>query len=493
MVVKTFVSAFLGRGRAPVLFWLFTAMTAGAILMSLELTGFRLYAPYFGYSIYVWGGMISTMMLALAAGYWLGGRLADRAEDDSALFMTIVFSAAYQLVILLSARLFLPALADMGDLSGVIGATLIIFVPSMTALAAAGPMIIRLCTLNRAVGSAAGRVYALSTAGSIAGILATSFVLVPRFGTEATLKLLCAATFLAGAAGLSRRRSVFTAAILIPVPLISSVTGLGWSRGALWAEESPYNLVRVVRRGNERFLQLNNSSSVQTVQADAGPSGYYYDAFALGPLFTPGRRMLVLGMGGGASIHAARITAPDIDIDAVEIDAKVVEAAWRWFGIRESNRLRIHVADARRWLARTRSVYDLVELDLYQGGPYIPFYLATREFFQLVSSRMSSDGVVMMNVFDAGPKHELVFAVGATLQRVFPSVMAIRTQSANYLLVAFRRKTSQQTVRAVLTRAPQFLDRWREIQPMAPPPGAPCFTDDLAPIEQITHRMLRFR
>jgi predicted membrane-bound spermidine synthase len=353
-------------------------------------------------------------------------------------------------------------------------------------------MVIRLCSSGSAVGSAAGRVYALSTAGSIGGILATSFVLLPRLGTEATLKLLCGATFLAGAAGLLRRRSLFSAAVLIPVPLMSSLPGLDWSRGALWMDESAYNLVRVVRRGNERLLELNNSSSVQTVQAAGGFSGYYYDAFALGPLLTPGRRMLVLGMGGAASIHATRITAPDIDVDAVEIDRKVVETASRWFDIRESSRLRIHIADARSWVAHDRGVYDLIEVDLYQGGPYIPFYLATEEFFHLVSGRMANHGVLMMNVFDAGPERELVFAVAATLRRVFPSVMSVRTQSANYMLVAFRQKVQPRTVRASLAGAPRMLCRYREMHDLVPPSGTPWFSDDRAPIEEITRRMLQY-
>src|SRR5882724_800758 len=69
-------------GPAAVTHWLVTAMLAGAVMMSLELVAFRLYAPYFGYSIYVWGTMISVVMAALAVGYPLGGRLADRLRED---------------------------------------------------------------------------------------------------------------------------------------------------------------------------------------------------------------------------------------------------------------------------------------------------------------------------------------------------------------------------------------------------------------------------
>lgn len=467
-----------------------TAAAAGAVLMSLELAAFRLYAPYFGYSIYVWGSMISIVMAALAAGYSLGGRLADRAHSDGPLYAVMLFSAAHQFVILFTARLFLPALARYGDFTGVAIATVIVFAPSMAALAAVGPVAVRACSRADAIGSAAGRVYALSTAGSMAGILATSFVLLPRVGTDATLRILCAATFLLSVPAFARRRGI-AAACFLPIACVSNLPGLDWSRGAVWSAESAYNLVRVVQRGSERVLLLNNNGSVHSVRAETGLTGYYYDAFALGPLVAPAHRMLVLGMGGGASIHATRMTAPDIDIDAVEIDSKVVEAAARWFDITASDRLRIHNDDARRWLARNQGAYDLLEVDLYQGGPYIPFYLATEEFFRLVSVHMTRHGAVMMNVFDAGPKRELLFAIAATLKRVFPSVMVVRTQDANYMLFAFTRTRLAASVRESLWNAPAGLDRYREITAVDPPEGTRWFTDDCAPIEEVTRRMLR--
>ena len=68
--------------------------------MALELVAFRLYAPYFGYSIYVWGSMISVVLLALAIGYGLGGRLAEQCDSDLMLHAFIFFSALYQRLII---------------------------------------------------------------------------------------------------------------------------------------------------------------------------------------------------------------------------------------------------------------------------------------------------------------------------------------------------------------------------------------------------------
>ena len=83
---------------------------------------------------------------------------------------------------------FLPALAGMGEFTGTTLATLLIFALPMTALASACPFVIRLLAHGDRVGSAAGAVYALSTVGSIAGVLATTYWLVPTFGTQATMR-----------------------------------------------------------------------------------------------------------------------------------------------------------------------------------------------------------------------------------------------------------------------------------------------------------------
>src|SRR5579859_4866587 len=120
--------------------------------MSLEMVAFRLYAPYFGYSIYVWGTMICVVMLALVCGYFLGGRLADSARPNRHLFAAIFGSAAWQLLILWLLRPLLTALAERGEVAGVVLATLAIFAPPMIGLAATGPILVRLCAAEGRVG-----------------------------------------------------------------------------------------------------------------------------------------------------------------------------------------------------------------------------------------------------------------------------------------------------------------------------------------------------
>lgn len=484
--------------RAQVVLWLVTATLTGGVIMGLELLGFRLYSPYFGYSIYVWGSMIAVVMAALAAGYGLGGWLADRSRNDIPLYLTILASGIYQLAIVYTADHLLTSLETAGVFTGTILASLIIFVPPMTALATTSPFVIKLLARSGRVGSSAGKVYALSTVGSIAGVLLTSFFLIPSWGTHATLQVLCAVSVGIGVAGLMARRSYGLLAILVLVLLAASPAPKPLFF-EIWRAESVYNEVRVLHYGGYLCLALNDLRLSHTTFKDNSVwSGYYQDVFVLGPVLVHRPRLLVLGMGAGGSIRMTRFADPNAHVDAVEIDPLVVEAAQRFFGLpRNARWLQVHIADARPWLARDVNTYNLVHVDLYQGGPYIPFYLATEEFFRLVRSHMSQDSLLMTNVFDAGKNRELLFSTVATLKRVFPTVLVYSDVPMSYMLFAFPERRSLVSVRAELERAqgdPGIVHMAQAaasgIAELEPPSDALAFTDNLAPIEPMTRRML---
>jgi len=467
--------------------------------MAQELVAFRLYAPYFGYSMYVWGSMISVVMAALALGYGIGGWGADRSETDLPIYVTIAGSAVYQLGVLFTFHWMLPIFAREEDFTGTVLATLVVFAPSMTAMAAVSPFIIRLMAQSGHIGSIAGKIYALSTVGSIGGILITSFFLVPRFGTRKTLEVIFVASALTGVAGLARKTAVTVLAFVVILATARIVPVATWPASTIWAEESLYNLVRVVRSGDRLILKLNDEGGVHTIRNEStGWTGQYYDDFALGPLLVPAHRLLVLGMAGGGSIVATRSTAPEVEIDAVEIDAKVVEAATRFFGMNADDKsLHIHIADARPWLAKSREKYDVVHVDLYQGGPYIPFYLITVEFFQTIRAHMSDDGLLMMNLFDMSKDHELLLSVVATLKTVFPSVAVLPVGKRNFMVLGFSRETPITEIRGrldsfagspVVKRMARIAKE--RVTELDVPPETIVFTDDFSPIERMTRRML---
>jgi len=480
--------------------WIATSTFTGAIVMAMELTALRLYAPYFGNSIYVWGSAISVVMMALALGYGLGGWLADRSASDAALYVSILGCGAYQIVVLFVLVALLRKLLGSGDFWGPVLATVLIFGVPITVLAMTSPFVVRLLVRAGHVGLTVGSVLGLSTAGSIAGTLGTSFFLVPRLGTRTTLELLCAFSIAIGIAGLASRAK--WALLLIPMLAVPFVVPKGKPFARfLWSSESPYNRIMVFENKGLRWLVLNDPHYFATiVRVDSLDSGYYLDEFALGPVIVPATNLVVLGLGAGRSVQVSRQVAPGLEIDAVEIDSQVVDVAERFFGLsRADAKLHVHIADARPWLARQSGKYDLAYVDLFQGGPYVPFYLTTVEFFELVRSRMTERGALILNVYDPSPSKELLNAIGASLRRVFPSIEALPRKDENFVVLAFPQKHAASDTVARLKQFEgaawiQDMARKRaaDVMEFEPAAGAVVFTDDLAPIEELTRRVLRF-
>lgn len=479
------------RGRRVLL--LAAAFLSGAVAMSLEIAAARLLAPYLGSSLQVWGCVISVILGAMAFGYGLGGRAADRWPGRAVVFSAILASGGLQTAALLAAHPLLRSLGGWTEEAAAVAAIAMLFGPPTLLLAGVGPGVVRVLARDR-VGTTAGLVGALGAAGSIAGVLLTSFVLLPQFGTRATLQGLAATTLALGAAGLAARRAaVLGLAVAAALPLASTQA---FPARTVWAGESLYHVVQVVDLGPLRGLVLDQEEALHTaIDPRGGPTGRYWDDFAMGPLLTRGPKVLALGMGAGASVRAVRLADPMADVDAVEIDPVVVRVAAERFGAAPGPRLRVHVGDARRFLAASGDSWDVVQADLFRGGPDIPAHLVTREFFGLVRERLRPGGVAMVNVFDLAPGHPLLASVAATVSAVFPSVYVRSRDEMNHVLVAFAEARELAQVRDALATAPPAVAGIafafaREVRSWPLPPGALVLTDDRAPVEDLTRRMV---
>jgi spermidine synthase len=119
------------------------------------------------------------------------------------------------------------------------------------------------------------------------------------------------------------------------------------------------------------------------------------------------QRVLMIGLGGGAFTSLLRRHFPELWIDAVEIDPVVVEAAKGFFGVREDERFQIHIVDGADFVKSAPGTYDLVFLDAYSGEG-IPRKLASPAFFDAVKARVSTDGVVVANLWRPGGRQQAV-------------------------------------------------------------------------------------
>ena len=239
----------------------------------------------------------------------------------------------------------------------------------------------------------------ISTVGSIVGTFLSAIVTIPLIGTQRTMLGSAVILVLAAALLLGSRwhlLTVFVAGLLfVPAGEIKASPGL------LFETESAYQYIQIVERSDgSRALKLNEGVAVHSVwHRDSVLTGGVWDTFLLVPplLDRPVERMLVIGNAGGTIARAYGELYPGVEIDGVEIDPEVSEAARRYMGLGDNPRLDVITADGRPYLELTDNRYDIVVVDAYHQ-PYIPFYLATREFFEAVGEHLRPGGVIALNV-----------------------------------------------------------------------------------------------
>jgi spermidine synthase len=465
---------------------------AGTGTLAVEISASRLLAPYYGSSTIVWANLIGLVLLALSLGYWLGGKLADRRPSGRLLGRLVLAAGAYVAVLPFVTRPILDVAASgLDELSAgaVIGsffATLVLFAPPVFVLGMVSPFAIRLAldTVGSA-GEVAGRLYALSTAGSLLGTFLPALLTIPLVGTQRTLigsaaVLAAASAPLLGGRGLAAAAAV-GALLAVPPGVVKASEGR-----ILHEHESRYQFVQVVERDGVRRLYLNEGVAVHSVyRPDTVLTGGEWDALLAIPalLDREPRSLAVLGNAAGTVARAYGVYWPRVQIDGVEIDPAVSEAGRRWFGMGENPRLRVVDADARPFLRRTDRRYDLIFVDAYHQ-PYVPFYLATREFFELAESRLTPGGLLALNVATVPGDRRLRDELAGTVAAVFPEVRVWPALRFNHFVIGLTRPLRS------LRPVPVLGDRLEDQLSGPVAASATPWTDDRAPVEWVTDRMI---
>jgi spermidine synthase len=471
---------------------------AGTGTLATEIAASRLLAPYFGSSTVVWANLIGLVLAALAVGYWLGGRLADRRPDPRLLGLIVLGAAVYVALIPFVTGPILDAGAraldrvEAGAVAGSFFGTLFIFVPPVLLLGMVSPFAIRLAIEDVAsAGQVAGRLYALSTAGSLLGTFLPALVTIPLVGTQRTFLGSAAVLALSASVLLGRRYLLVALAVLalaaIPPGAVRAEPGL------VHEEESLHQFIRVVERDGVRRLYLNEGVAVHSVwREDSVLTGGVWDSFLALPalLDEEPARVAILGNAGGTVARAYGEFHPQAAIDGVEIDPAVTDVGERLFGMRENPRLETYDQDARPFLRRTPHRYDLILVDAYHQ-PYVPFYLATRDFFELVRERLRPGGAVALNVATVPGDDRLERALAGTLATVFPEVRTWPVLRFNHIVLGFAKARDERTPREAPDQRLEPLVRLLERQ-LSPPvaPAARPWTDDRAPVEWTIDQMI---
>ncbi len=491
-------------------FLIVLVFVSGMTSLALEMCASRLLGAYFGTSLYIWASLIGLILVYLTVGYFIGGRLADRYPSEEAL-CTITAMAALSTSILpfVSQSILTWSITGLAQvsvsifLSSLLG-TILLFAVPVTLLGLVSPFAIRLATKDIVQsGRVSGSLYAISTCGSILGAFLPVLWLIPTFGVRRTLLIFGALLFAASLWGLRLRwRPAFALVLLALVLPLGPLKDIPY---LIYEQESLYNYIQVTQQPDgTRQLILNEGQAIHSIyypNPDTVLTGWYWDYFLAAPYFNAGfkpqklHRVGIIGLAAGTIAHQFTKVYGPVPIDGVEIDPAIVNVGRKYFDMNEAN-LHVYVQDGRTFLDTTSARYDLVAIDAFQQ-PYIPFQLTTREFFTTIRSHLSSTGVVVLNTAHTTHDYRLVQAFINTMSQVFPSVSTLNVPGTfNTEVMATVQPTSISTFRANLAQfAPTSVmgQVASEVSPVVREGHADrgiVFTDDRAPIEQITDQLL---
>ncbi len=404
----------------------------GMASLGAEIAAARLLAPWFGASTIVWANTIATVLVALSVGYAIGGRLADRNPTLGGLARWVLAAAALlALVPFVSGPFLRLSVQAFDQLSGglfvgsLVGVGVLIAVPVLL-LGMVSPYAVRLkIDAVEDAGRVAGRLYAIGTIGSLTGTFLAALLLIPLVGTQRTFLLFALVLALVTLPALGRPWSIgalvatgIALLLVVPVGATKSVTSSGT---VIWERETEYQYARVIENGDgERFLELNEGQAVHSVyREDQWLMGGYWDSMVALSLAgeQPPERLVNLGSAAGTVARSLNHYFPALAIDAVEIDPDVTEVGRELFGLPDEN-ITTHAADARPWIQAQKGPYDAILVDAYRQ-PYIPFYLTTREFFDVVRDRLAPGGTVSVNVGHVAGNDGLEKVLTATMRASF--------------------------------------------------------------------------
>jgi spermidine synthase len=487
----------------PIRYLYALVFVVGTGSLGAEIAVARLMAPFFGASTIVWANTIGVVLVALSLGYWLGGRLADRDPSLAGLCKMVLAAAVLLAAVPFVARPFFDISVDAldsisaGAFAGSLLAVLVLVAVPVLLLGAASPYALRLAVPDvEHAGRTAGRLYAISTAGSLAGTMLSSLLLIPVIGTQRTFLAFALAIAVAAVAGLGWRFAPVAAAIAAAIAIpVGTVKGSADGE-VIYETETETQYAQVVEEPDgDRVLQLNEGQAIHSIYKPGSYlTGRYWDGLIVLPfaaLERPPERVAILGNAAGTAARMYGHYFPEARVDGVEIDGELTEIGRRFFDLSGPD-LHIHTADARPWLRRAEGDYDVIVVDAYRQ-PYIPFYLTTSEFFELVREKLAPGGAVVVNIGHPEDNDDLERAVAATMATAFPTVIRDPLEDSNTLLLGSERPASKERLLAAIGMLPDDLRNLAAIESQRIGPmlaGGPVYTDDRAPVEWLIDKSI---
>lgn len=416
-------------------------------MLGVEVLSSRILTPYFGVSLYIWASILTVTLLCLAIGYFLGGKLAKNLGEEEAKRCFILFVGIASIALSLSAYSYpfiFPVLMNIHLVAGSLIASVILMAVPLVLFSALNPIVMVLVRSNElAKGDAgAGLVFFVSTLGSVLGVIATAFLLIPLFSNSAGLlayAFAAALTSLPGLWHLDRMRS--TAYRVLSCSVVALVLSMGLlvlelgfpkvrfvtAEGTVWnlleEHHSIFGTIKVVDRvdGDNSVRMYLTDGLIQDMVLPDGRSAVVF-TYAISALLSQyaadARSLLFLGLGAG--VVSQSFPAQSYRTDIVEINPNSLDVAKRYFGFDDANR-NVYVQDARTFVNSCDGRYDAIVVDLFHGDG-VPDYLLSREFFEQIRRCGTNGVVVVMNLLIDNHDQKTKDVILATVASAFAEV-----------------------------------------------------------------------
>ncbi len=512
----------------------FVIFASGALIMVLEMVGARLMAPYLGTSVIVWTSLIGVVLACLAVGAFVGGRLADKNISQATLAKILSgagFGSAFTGLGYAFVGASITTYIDNIYLSAVVAAICLFALPAVF-FGMISPYIIRLRLADISTsGATVGRLYALSTTGSIVGTFLGGFVLISFFpstyillGTSAAMLILALLVALVGRKDKVKKSDILPSIFLLfCLPLVGYTNHITaefmTQNGTPPPIETPHNSIRLSQGINE------HNRPIRYMATDPGyaQSGMYIDKptellfeytqyYSLGTVLFPKAHSILMLGGGGYSVpkwllagHGG-LDGKNLRLDVVELDPGMTRIAKESFGLKDDPRMRIFHTDARRYVNLNTQKYDLVFVDVFNSHYSVPFHMGTIEAGKALRHSVNDSGAILMNVISAfeGENSHILQGIYGALKQSFDKIYIFavrpnlpRTAVQNFMLLALPTSNPQveKAIESMTSESGDFSAPIKEKlasrikQELAQ--NVPPLQDDFAPVEKYAQALLK--
>ncbi len=420
----------------------------GSCVLILEVLANRVLSPYYGTTIFTVSSVIGIVLAALSAGYYFGGRLADRLPRANIFYGLILLSGLSVLLLQFLHLFLLPVFGYSFSMTAgpLVFSALLFFLPALL-LSTLSPFAVALQHARLpqdGIGQISGSIFFWGTAGSLFGTFLTGFYLIPSFGlkniiTGVALTLLGLGLF--GLATNSLKTKTNWPLLLALVVFVSA---------SLWIFKQPVlnpNIVHTQDGTYERVtvadlpfenrparILFQDATAESGIFLDSGQTAFNYNYYYRLHRLTKPTVASALFIGGGA-MTAPRLLQTDFpaaEVEVVEIEPILFDIAHKYFGVKPNPQLHEILTDGRRQLYNATHQYDLIYLDAFHGWN-VPSHLTTEEFLNLAKNKLTPNGALVANLIGNLRESEPTYlkAQLATWQKVFPNSMFIAVDDPN--------------------------------------------------------------